>query len=187
MNRIYSNGDNAAGVNALSHHHLSNVSCVSSGSLGKRQQRVDFAFGNAACGATGKISLQEANNALKQLLDAVPGNHKRPSLPDFLQVNPTVLSMMMTTLVISVFGSSAQSLCQQLERATEVQNTVRDKQVKEYQEQIQKAIEQEDKARKAGILALFLTGLPAYLKPCLAPSKLWKVFCPVIPQKWLAA
>lgn len=51
--------------------------------------------------------------------------------------------------------NNAQSLCQQLERATEVQNALRNKQVKEYQEQIQKAIEQEDKARKAGILALF--------------------------------
>lgn len=164
MNRIHSKSDSAAGVTALTHHHLSNVSCVSSGSLGKRQHRVNSTFGdgNAACLLSGKISLQEANNALKQLLDAVPGNHKRPSLPDFLQVNPTVLSMMMTTLVISVFGSSAQSLCQQLERATEVQNTVRDKQVKEYQEQIQKAIEQEDKARKAGIFgAIFdwITGI----------------------------
>ncbi|ECI0415803.1 type III secretion system translocon protein [Salmonella enterica subsp. salamae] len=162
MNRIHSNSDSAAGVNALSHHHLSNVSCVSSGSLGKRQQRVDFTSGNGNVACTGKISLQEANNALKQLLDAVPGNHKRPSLPDFLQVNPTVLSMMMTTLIISVFGSSAQSLCQQLERATDVQNASRDKQVKEYQEQIQKAIEQEDKARKAGIFgAIFdwITGI----------------------------
>ncbi|EGT8583089.1 YopB/SseC family type III secretion system translocon subunit, partial [Salmonella enterica] len=164
MNRIYSNSDGATGVNALSHHHLSNVSRVSSGALGKRQQRVDFTFGNGnvACEVAGKISLQQANNALKQLLDAVPGNHKRPSLPDLLQINPAVLSMMMTTLILNVFGSNAQSLCQQLERATEVQNTLRDKQVKEYQEQIQKAIEQEDKARKAGIFgAIFdwLTGI----------------------------
>ncbi|HAU3139729.1 TPA: type III secretion system translocon protein [Salmonella enterica] len=164
MNRIHSNSDSAAGVTALTHHHLSNVSCVSSGSLGKRRQRVNSTFGNgnAACVLTGKISLQEANNALKQLLDAVPGNHKRPSLPDFLQVNPTVLSMMMTSLILNVFGSNAQSLCQQLERATEVQNALRDKQVKEYQEQIQKAIEQEDKARKAGIFgAIFdwITGI----------------------------
>ncbi|EAA7242496.1 type III secretion system translocon protein [Salmonella enterica subsp. salamae] len=164
MNRIYSNSDGATGVNALSHHHLSNVSRVSSGALGKRQQRVDFTFGNGnvACEVAGKINLQQANNALKQLLDAVPGNHKRPSLPDLLQINPAVLSMMMTTLILNVFGSNAQSLCQQLERATEVQNTLRDKQVKEYQEQIQKAIEQEDKARKAGIFgAIFdwLTGI----------------------------
>ncbi|ELZ0159700.1 type III secretion system translocon protein [Salmonella enterica] len=164
MNRIHSNSDSAAGVNALSHHHLSNVSCVSSGSLGKRQRRVDFAFGNgnAMCAVTRKISLQEADNALKQLLNAVPGNHKAPPLPDFLQINPTVLSMMMTILIFNVFGSSAQSLCQQLERATEVQNTLRDKQVKEYQEQIQKAIEQADKARKAGIFgAIFdwITGI----------------------------
>ncbi|HAU6708264.1 TPA: type III secretion system translocon protein [Salmonella enterica subsp. enterica serovar Casablanca] len=164
MNRIHSNSDSAAGVTALTHHHLSNVSCVSSCSLGKRQHRVNSTFGNgnAACVLTGKISLQEASNALKQLLDAVPGNHKRPSLPDFLQTNPAVLSMMMTTLILSVFGNNAQSLCQQLERATEVQNALRNKQVKEYQEQIQKAIEQEDKARKAGIFgAIFdwLTGI----------------------------
>ncbi|EDI0418054.1 type III secretion system translocon protein [Salmonella enterica subsp. enterica] len=164
MNRIHSNSDSAAGVTALAHHHLSNVSCVSSGSLGKRQHRVNSTFGdgNAACLLSGKISLQEASNALKQLLDAVPGNHKRPSLPDFLHINPTVLSMMMTSLILNVFGNNAQSLCQQLERATEVQNALRNKQVKEYQEQIQKAIEQEDKARKAGIFgAIFdwLTGI----------------------------
>ncbi|EEI0561315.1 type III secretion system translocon protein [Salmonella enterica] len=164
MNRIYSNSDSAAGVNALSHHHLSNVSCVSSGSLGKRQRRVDFAFGNgnAMCAVTRKISLQEADDALKQLLNAVPGNHKAPPLPDFLQINPTLLPMMLTALVLSVFGSNAQLLCQQLERATEVQNTLRNKQVKEYQEQIQKAIEQADKARKAGIFgAIFdwITGI----------------------------
>ncbi|EAV7306186.1 type III secretion system translocon protein [Salmonella enterica] len=164
MNRIPSNSDSAAGVTALTHHHLSNVSCVSSGSLGKRQHRVNSTFGdgNAACLLSGKISLQEASNALKQLLDAVPGDHKRPSLPDFLHINPTVLSMMMTSLILNVFGNNAQSLCQQLERATEVQNALRNKQVKEYQEQIQKAIEQEDKARKAGIFgAIFdwLTGI----------------------------
>ncbi len=164
MNRIHSNSDSAAGVTALTHHHLSNVSCVSSGSLGKRQHRVNSTFGdgNAACLLSGKISLQEASNALKQLLDAVPGDHKRPSLPDFLQTNPAVLSMMMTSLILNVFGNNAQSLCQQLERATEVQNALRNKQVKEYQEQIQKAIEQEDKARKAGIFgAIFdwLTGI----------------------------
>ncbi|EEC0436812.1 type III secretion system translocon protein [Salmonella enterica subsp. enterica] len=164
MNRIPSNSDSAAGVTALTHHHLSNVSCVSSGSLGKRQHRVNSTFGdgNAARLLSGKISLQEASNALKQLLDAVPGDHKRPSLPDFLHINPTVLSMMMTSLILNVFGNNAQSLCQQLERATEVQNALRNKQVKEYQEQIQKAIEQEDKARKAGIFgAIFdwLTGI----------------------------
>ncbi|EHX7044223.1 pathogenicity island 2 effector protein SseC, partial [Salmonella enterica subsp. enterica serovar Mikawasima] len=51
MNRIHSNSDSAVGVTALTHHHLSNVSCVSSGSLGKRQHRVNSTFGdgNAAC------------------------------------------------------------------------------------------------------------------------------------------
>lgn len=178
MNRIHSNNDSAAGVYALSHHHLSNVSCVSSGSLGKRQHRVNSTLGNgnAACVLTGKISLQEANNALKQLLDAAPGNHKRPSLPDFLQVNPTVLSMMMTTLILSVFGNNAQSLCQQLERATEVQNALRDKQVKEYQEQIQKAIEQEDKARKAGIFGAIFDWITGIFETVLGAFKVVEGF-----------
>ncbi|EEO4213633.1 YopB/SseC family type III secretion system translocon subunit, partial [Salmonella enterica] len=165
MNRIYSNSDSAAGVNALSHHHLSNVSSVSSGSLAKHQ-RVNLASGNrrisSACVGTGKISLMEADGALQQLLNAVPGNHKAPPLPDFLQINPALLSMMLTALVLSVFGSNAQLLCQQLERATNVQNALRNKQVQEYQEQIQKAIEQADKARKAGIFgAIFdwITGI----------------------------
>lgn len=163
MVRIYSNSDSAV-VNALLYHHSENVSGISSGALGKRQQCVNFAFdnGRAVCVEIGKISLQEANDALKQLFDAIPGNHKTPSLPDFLHINPTLLSMMITTLVLSVFGSNAQSLCQQLERATEVQNTLRDKQVNEYQEQIKKAIEQADKARKAGIFgAIFdwITGI----------------------------
>ncbi|EAY0429729.1 type III secretion system translocon protein [Salmonella enterica] len=166
MNRIYSNSDSAAGVNALSHHHLSNVSSVSSGSLAKRHQRVNLASVNrrisSACVGTGKISLKEADGALKQLLSAVPGNHKAPPLPDFLQINPALLSMMMTALVLSVFGSNAQLLCQQLERATNVQNALRNKQVQEYQEQIQKAIEQADKARKAGIFGTifdWITGI----------------------------
>ncbi|HCL4432662.1 TPA: type III secretion system translocon protein [Salmonella enterica] len=164
MNRIYSNSDSAAGVNALSHYHLSNVSSVSSGSLAKRQQRVNIAFGNisSAWVGTGKISLKEADDALKQLLNAVPGNHKAPPLPDVLQINPTLLSMMLTTLVLSVFGNNAQLLCQQLERATNVQNALRNKQVQEYQEQIQKAIEQADKARKAGIFGTifdWITGI----------------------------
>ncbi|HCL5353377.1 TPA: type III secretion system translocon protein [Salmonella enterica] len=161
MNRIYSNSDSAAGVNALSHHHLSNVSSVSSGSLAKHQ-RVNLTSGNRACVGTGKISLMEADGALQQLLNAVPGNHKVPPLPDFLQINPALLSMMLTALVLSVFGSNAQLLCQQLERATNVQNALRNKQVQEYQEQIQKAIEQADKARKAGIFgAIFdwITGI----------------------------
>ncbi|WP_348235078.1 type III secretion system translocon subunit SctE, partial [Salmonella enterica] len=63
-----------------------------------------------------------------------------------------VLSMMMTSLLLNVCGNNAQSLCQQLVRATVVQNALRNKQVKEYQEQIQKAKEQQEKARKGGIL-----------------------------------
>lgn len=73
-----------------------------------------------------------------------------------MSMSPSTLSMMMTQLVLNVFGSNAHSLCQQLERATDVQRILRDKRVEEYQQQIQKAIEQLDRARKAGVInALF--------------------------------
>ncbi|ECG8588931.1 type III secretion system translocon protein [Salmonella enterica subsp. salamae] len=177
MNRIDSNSNSAAGVNALSHHHLGNVICVSSGALGKRHQRVEFASDHSkAALATGQISLQEANNALRVLLDAIPGNHQSPSLPDFFQMNPTVLSMMITNLVLNVFGSSAQSLCQQLERATEVQNVLRDKRVKEYQEQVQKAIEDENKARKAGIFGAIFDWIIGIFETVLGALKVAEGF-----------
>ena len=64
-----------------------------------------------------------------------------------MSMSPSTLSMMMTQLVLNVFGSNAHSLCQQLERATDVQRILRDKRVEEYQQQIQKEIEQFDRAR----------------------------------------
>ncbi len=70
----------------------------------------------------------------------------------------------MTSLILNVFGSNAQSLCQQLERATEVQNALRNKRVRIIRERIQKAIEQEDKARKRAFWRC-TAGLLAYLKP----------------------
>ncbi|KML18224.1 secretion system effector C like family protein [Leclercia adecarboxylata] len=97
------------------------------------------------------VSLQEADNALRTLMGAQNKGEKSPTVRDLLELDPIMLSMMMTQLVLKVSGNNANALCQQLKSATEVQETLRNKQVAEYQEQINKAIEQADQVRKAGI------------------------------------
>ncbi|WP_342322918.1 type III secretion system translocon subunit SctE [Kosakonia sp. BYX6] len=108
------------------------------------------------------ISIAQAENALRQFRKDQPLNNT-----GVMQMNPAALSMMMTQLVLNVFGSNAQCLCLQLDRATEVQRILLDKKVAEYQEQIQKAVEQLDKARNANIInALFdwiISGIEAVI------------------------
>lgn len=99
------------------------------------------------------VSMQEADNAFHKLMGSQSEGAKSPTVRDVLEMDPMMLSMMMTQLVLNVFGNNASALCQQLERATEVQAALRNKQVAEYQEQINKAIEQADQARKAGIFS----------------------------------
>lgn len=130
---------------------------VSRGGLGQQLHYPSFAVSTGAGRQNdSRVTMAQAGNALQQIFSALPGAPVALSLPEVLRLDPAALSMMMTQLVLGVFGSNAQCLCQQLERATNVQSVLRDKQVKEYQEQIQKAVEQMDKARKAGIAnALF--------------------------------
>lgn len=155
MSRVQIDGAFSVDVEpqGIPHHHHANAAHAASGALGSRLSgKLKLNELDSRRLPHKGISAAQAENALKQLFDASPNGVDKPSLPDLLQMDPMVLSMMMTQLVLSVSGSNAQALCKQLERATEVQNFLRDKQVKEYQDQIQKAIEQAEKARKAGII-----------------------------------
>ncbi|CNJ53958.1 secretion system effector protein SseC [Yersinia aldovae] len=102
------------------------------------------------------VTLMQAETALQQLLSAGPTGVRKPTIRDVMEMDPMMLSMMMTQLVLNVSANNGSSICKQLERATEVQAELRNKQVAEYQKQINTAIEQSDQARKAGITnALF--------------------------------
>lgn len=158
MNQIQSDGmiDVAVGLMDISHHHYTNAVHVATGALGRGLN------GNRVCSQTSEeekavtqrhISIVQAENALQRLFSASQGGGEgKPSLRDVLQMDPIMLSMMMAQLILSVSTSNAQALYWQIERATEVQNVLRDKKVKEYQEQIQNAVEQADEVRKAGIV-----------------------------------
>lgn len=157
MSRVQIDGANGVPIVPadIAHHHHTHAIHRASGSLGRRLSgkppSAEPSEGKkTASGCT--VLLEQADSALQRLLDASPGAAGKPTLPELMQMDPVVLSMMMAQLVFSVSGTNALSLSQQLERATEVQSVLRDKQVKEYQEQIQKAIEQADEARKEEII-----------------------------------
>lgn len=154
MSRIQIDGTPAASNKSfhlplIAHVQIRTISC---GALGEcLHPLASFADEDKLVKSGGFVSQQEADNALCNLMGAQFEGAKRPTVRDVLEMDPMMLSMMMTQLVLNVLSHNANALCQQLERATEVQAALRNKQVAEYQEQINKAIEQADQVRKAGI------------------------------------
>lgn len=71
---------------------------------------------------------------------------------DGMPSDPLLLAMMVALQVLDTASRNADSLGRQLTRATDLQVFLREKQVELYQEQINKAIEQEDQARKAALV-----------------------------------
>ncbi len=104
-----------------------------------------------------KVTRQNAQGALDRLLTSLPrlgsnevGNN-RLSLDRLGGPDMQLIMSMAGNLNIGVFSDLCKSIGKQMERATDVQAFLRDKRVAEYQKQIDKAVEQADKAKKAGI------------------------------------
>lgn len=97
------------------------------------------------------VSAQQAEAAWQRLLAAGYSGSAPSSLQDVINMDPLLLSMLVTQQVMGVSSSNALALCEQLNRATELQTFLRNKQVEKYQEQINKAIEQADQVRKSAL------------------------------------
>ncbi|WP_328592408.1 type III secretion system translocon subunit SctE [Yersinia rochesterensis] len=104
-----------------------------------------------------KVTRQNAQGALDRLLTSLPrsgsnevGNN-RLSLDRLGSTDMQLIMSMAGNLNLGIFSDLCKSIGKQMERATDVQAFLRDKRVAEYQKQIDKAIEQADKAKKAGI------------------------------------
>lgn len=155
-NRIQTDGVPDASAKFYDVHPNIHVQTAStpSGALG-RHLSAPYAFDEEHHGLQGRqyVSQQQAENALQQLMSSGSAGAYKTTLRDVMEMDPMVLSMMVTQLVLSVSSNTASSMCKQLERATDVQTALRNKQVAEYQEQISKSIEQADQARKAGLLS----------------------------------
>lgn len=127
---------------------------IPSGALGKRlHPKALLGNDDSSVKGSGHVSLPQVDKALSNLMEALPPS-VRPVARELLTMDPMILSMMMMQLGLSVSGNTANSLCKQLERSTEVQTALRNKQVAEYQEQIQKAIEQSDQVRKSAATSI---------------------------------
>ncbi|HDL6965165.1 TPA: type III secretion system translocon subunit SctE [Yersinia enterocolitica] len=103
-----------------------------------------------------KVPQREAQSALDRLLGSlshsgVGGDCGRLSLDNPGETDIQQIMSMVSSLNLGLFSNLCKSINQQMERATDVQTFLRDKRVAEYQQQIDKAVEQADKAKKAGI------------------------------------
>lgn len=139
---------------ATLHHIAVQTASTSCGALGHRLSATHgFNEERYSLKENQYVSQQQAEAALQQLIGTGAAGARNPTIRDVLEMDPMVLSMMMTQLVLNNSGNTASSICKQLERATELQAELRNKQVAEYQEQINKAVEQADQARKAGLIS----------------------------------
>ncbi|CNJ24794.1 type III secretion system translocon subunit SctE [Yersinia vastinensis] len=104
-----------------------------------------------------RVTQQDAQGALDRLLTSLPHstskgeNRSHLSLDRLGSTDMQLIMSMAGNLSLGVFSNLCQSIGKQMERATDVQAFLRDKRVAEYQQQIDKAVEQADKAKKAGI------------------------------------
>ncbi|CAK8741118.1 Secreted effector protein SseC [Sodalis praecaptivus] len=71
----------------------------------------------------------------------------------FLTLDVATLSLMANGLMQTICNKNADIICQQIQRASEVQDVLRARQLKDYQAQINKTAEQAVKVRKAGIIS----------------------------------
>lgn len=103
------------------------------------------------------VSQQSAQGALDRLLISIPraglidGGNGRLSLDRLDSTDMQLIMSMAANLNIGLFSGLCKSIGKQMERATDVQAFLRDKRISEYQKQIDKAVEQADKAKKAGV------------------------------------
>ncbi|WP_262867874.1 type III secretion system translocon subunit SctE [Morganella morganii] len=158
MNRMQINGTPFAGDVLFRRPLTARVqpARIASGALGEHFcAPAQFADEDEGVKRRGYVSRQEADKALRKLMGIQSeGDSTRcAAVRDVLEMDPMMLSLMMTQLVLKACGNSADVLCRQLEHVSEVQAVLRDKQVAEYQDQINKAVEQAAQVRKAGIVS----------------------------------
>ncbi|MFL4558469.1 type III secretion system translocon subunit SctE [Yersinia kristensenii] len=107
--------------------------------------------------SSSNVAQQSAQEALDRLLISLPhkglaeGGHGRLSLDRLGSTDMQLIMSMAGSLNLGLFSDLCKSIGQQMERATDVQAFLRDKRISEYQKQIDKAVEQADKAKKAGV------------------------------------
>lgn len=102
------------------------------------------------------VSVHDAALALERIMARFDGGAPGPrvSLPDVERADMEALAMTATVLSLRSFGDTAKATLKALEIATQAEDSLRREQVLQYQQQMDHAVEQADKARKAGVLGV---------------------------------
>lgn len=102
------------------------------------------------------VSVRDAALALERIMARFDGGAPGPrvSLPDVERADMEALAMTATVLSLRSFGDTAKATLKALEIATQAEDSLRREQVLQYQQQMDRAVEQADKARKAGVLGV---------------------------------
>ncbi|MFS1582502.1 MAG: type III secretion system translocon subunit SctE [Candidatus Arsenophonus phytopathogenicus] len=93
---------------------------------------------------TGKITYQQADEALGRVL-TVFHNTENLTLKNIEKVSINDLFLLSSTLSLKIFGDTANSVAKSSKLMTDTQAFLRDQQVKEFQEQLAKKVEQSEK------------------------------------------
>lgn len=105
----------------------------------------------------GPVTMKQAEKALQGILSALASKgsgkqHGTVSLASLEKISMNDMVLMAANLSMSIFSNSADSSMKATKIMTDTQEFLSNKKVKEYQEQLAKAVEQSDKAQKGGVV-----------------------------------
>ncbi|WP_102818414.1 type III secretion system translocon subunit SctE, partial [Burkholderia humptydooensis] len=124
------------------------------------------------------VSLKDAAQALGRIIDkfdsaTAPGaKHGAADLRDFGNVSMDSMLLATTLLSSKVLGNTAELKTKALSIMSAKQEEVRRQEVQEYREQIDKAIEQQQKAKKAGIFGVIFDWIVAAVEVVSGVAKI---------------
>lgn len=110
-----------------------------------------------------QLGLRQVELARQRLLTVGYSNSISASQLDSIKTDPLLLSMLVAQQVMNVSSSNAKAVCEQLNRATDLQIFLRHQRVEAYQEQMSKAIAQGDLTSSL----LFTNGIFDFLRSAL--------------------
>ena len=106
--------------------------------------------------ARDSVSVSHAAAAMERIMARLDGDGARlqVSLQDIERAEMETLALAATVLSLRSFGDTAKATLKALEIAARAEDSLRREQVVQYQQQIDGAVEQADKARKAGMIGV---------------------------------
>lgn len=107
--------------------------------------------------AQSMVTSLQANQALNRIMARADGTLEKGARLALSNIETVSMdSMMLATMLLTgkVMGDTAESKCKALEIMSGKQESIRNQQIKEYCEQLDKAVEQQQQAKKSGIIGV---------------------------------